>query len=86
MNQETRIVTHNLHHASHHSTPGCSHTIEQHKMTAQLEALPNNTWNIWMLQEMRLPFYLPPFVFHDKVLHHFLSQSFSLDHPAGTFR
>jgi len=43
-------------------------------MTAQLEALSNNTWNIWMLQEMRLPFYLPPFVFHDKVLHHFLSQ------------
>lgn len=85
MNQETRNVTHNLHHTSHHTTPGCLHTIERHTMTAQQEALPNNTWNIWMLQEMRLPFYLPPFVFSWQSPTSFPIPAINLDHPAGTF-
>jgi hypothetical protein len=67
--------TYNLPHTSHHSTAGCSHSIEVQTVTAYMEAMPNNTWNVWMLQEMRLPFNFPPFVFHNNVLHHFLSQS-----------
>lgn len=77
--------THNQRHTSHHSTAGCLLSIELQTVTAYMEAMPNNTWNVWMLQEMRLPFYFPPFAFHNNVLHHFLSQSW-LDQPCGTFR
>jgi hypothetical protein len=71
-------MSHTLHHISHHSTDGCSHSIEVQTMPACLEAIQNNTWNVWILQEIRLPFYFPPFDFHCNVLHHFLLHSSDL--------
>jgi hypothetical protein len=47
-------------------------------LPACLEAKWNNTWNVWILQEVRLPFCFPSFAFHYNVPHHFLFHSSDL--------
>lgn len=74
-NNITGNSTHNLRHKSHQSTAGCSHSIEVQTVTACMEAIPNNTWNVWMLQEMLLPFNFPPIVFFFITMSYIISYS-----------